>query len=86
MNNHIQLIILCFFLAIVINYITHKAKSIKREKHSILVLGVISGFVSFVISLMLLTSYPENWILIGSLVSIIYSYFMANAKGFNFIK
>ena len=86
MNNHIQLIILCLIIAIVVNYITHKAKSIKREKYSILVMGFISGFVSFVISLMLLTSYPENWILIGTLVSIIYSYFMANAKGFGFLK
>ena len=86
MNNHIQLLILCFILAIVVNYITHKAKSITREKYSVLVLGVISGFTSFVISLMLLSSYPENWILIGSMVSIIYSYAMANAKGFNFIK
>ena len=86
MNNYIQLMILCFFLAIVVNYITHKAKSINRKKYAVLVLGVISGFVSFVISLILLTAYPENWILIGSLVSIIYSFTMANAKGFNFIK
>ena len=86
MNSHIQLLILCFILAIAVNYITHKAKSITREKYSVLVLGVISGFTSFVISLMLLTSYPENWILIGSLISIIYSYVMANAKGFSFLK
>lgn len=86
MNNHIQLLILCFILATVVNYITHKAKNITRGKHSVLVLGGISGFTSFVISLMLLSLYPESWMLIGSLVSIIYSYAMASAKGFNFIK
>jgi len=86
MNNYIKLLILYFIIAVLINYITHKAKGISREKHSILIVGVISGFTSFAISLMLLTSYPENWMLIGSLVSIIYSYIMANAKGFNFLK
>ena len=67
MNYHIQLLILCFILAIAVTYITHKAKNISRKNNSVLVLGVISGFTSFVISLMLLSSYPESWMLIGSM-------------------
>jgi len=86
MNNHIQLLILCFTIAIVVNYITHKKKEIKREKYAVLVIGCISGFASFIISLMLLSVYTANSLLLGGMVSITFSYIMADAKGYKFIK
>ena len=86
MINYTQLLILCFIIAIIVNYVTHEKKGIKRKKHAVLIVGIISGFASFIISLMLLSSYTVNWLLMGGMVSAIFSYMMADAKGFKFIK
>ena len=86
MNNHIHLLVLCFILAIVVNYISHKKKDIKRDKYAVLAVGCISGFASFIISLILLSIYSAHWLLIGVLVSTVYAYIMADAKAYKFTK
>ena len=86
MNNYTQLLIICFIIAIIVNYVTHEKKGIKRKKYAVLTVGVISGFASFIISLMLLSSYSVNWLLMGGMVSAVFSYMMADVKGFRFIK
>ena len=86
MNSYIQLLIICFLVALGVNYFVHKKKEIKRGKYGVLVIGLISGFVGFILSLMLLSKLSVHWIILGSLVSGSYAYIMANAKGFNFIK
>jgi hypothetical protein len=47
---------------------------------------LMSGFASFIVTLMLLSAFPMHWALPGSVVSIVYSYIMADAKGFGNIQ
>ena len=86
MTEYIQLFILCFVVALVVNHIAHIRKGVKRGKYAVIAIGAFSGFAGFLISLMLLNVIPIHWIVIGAFVSGGYAYSMANAKGFDSIK
>ncbi len=86
MTEHVQLLILCFMVALIVNHVAHRRKGIERGRYAVIAVGAVSGFAGFLISLMLLDVIPMHWIVIGALVSGGYAYFMADAKGFNGIK
>lgn len=82
MNGHHSLLLLCFLVALCVNYAAHRVKGIKRDGYGITLVGLISGFASFVITLMILTKYSIHWVALGVGVSCFYSYLMADAKAF----
>jgi len=86
MNEYVQLLILCFFLALVTNQIAHRRKEIKRGKCAAIAIGLLSGFTSFLIALLLQNVIPIHWIISGAVISVGYAYIMADAKGFEKIK
>jgi hypothetical protein len=86
MNEYIQLLLLCATLALVVNLFAHKKKEVTRGKYAVIAVGLMSGFASFIVTLMLLSAFPMHWALPGSVVSIVYSYIMADAKGFGNIQ
>ena len=82
MSEHSSLLLLCSIVALCVNYVVHRVKGITRHGYIIAALGLISGFASFVITLMIMTKYSINWVALGVGVSSIYSYLMADAKAF----
>jgi hypothetical protein len=82
MSEHTSLLLLCFMVALCVNYVAHRVKGITRNGYGIAAVGLISGFASFLISLMILTQYSIHWVALGVGVTSFYSYFMANAKVF----
>jgi hypothetical protein len=86
MNEYILILVLCFTLALVVNQVAHKKKEVARGKYAVIVVGLISGFASFIITLLLLSTVPLHWAVLGSMVTICYTYIMADAKGFQNIK
>ena len=82
MSEHYSLLLLCFVVALCVNYVAHRVKGIKRDGYGVTALGLMSGFASFIITLMILTNYSIHWVALGVGVSCLYSYFMADAKAF----
>ena len=82
MTEHFSLLLLCFSVALGVNYIAHRAKGVQRKAYGMTVIGLLSGFASFVLSLLIATQYSVHWAALGGGVSVFYSYFMANAKIF----
>ncbi len=81
-KEYIFLLILCFLLAQVGNYLAHKKKNIKRSQLGVIAIGLLSGLASSLLVLLLITFVPLYMFVIGIVVSLTYSYFMADAKAF----
>ncbi len=81
-KEYIFLLILCFLLAQVGNYPAHKKKNIRRSQLSVIAIGLLSGLASSLLVLLLITFVPLYMFVIGIVVSLTYSYFMADAKAF----
>ena len=81
-KEYIFLLILCFLLAQVGNYLAHKKKNIKRPQLGVIAIGLLSGLASSLLVLLLITFVPLYMFVIGIVVSLTYSYFMADAKAF----
>ncbi|HCA26486.1 MAG TPA: hypothetical protein DEP05_02395 [Betaproteobacteria bacterium] len=86
MHAHLQLLILCVFLALVTNQMAHRRKGIKRRRYAAVTIGLLSGFASFLIALLLQNVIPIHWAILGAVISVGYAYLMADAKGFGRIK
>jgi len=82
MTEHYSLLLLCFAVALGANHVAHRVKGIERKGYGTVVVGLISGFASFLLSLMIATKYSAHWVVLGAGVSAFYSYCMANAKAY----
>lgn len=82
MTEHYYLFFLCLAVASCVNFVTHRSRGIKRGTYGVIVIGLISGFASFMMTLILSMPIPLHWALLGAGISAFYSWFMADAKTF----
>jgi len=91
METHALIVTLlsCFASSLIGNELAHRKKGIERNRYGKIALGILTGFMSFLLALLLQqVANLEGFAMYGTAValSLMYSYFMADAKAFEGVR
>ena len=78
--------LIAFLSGIAGNEYSHRSKAIKRSVYAKIALGLLAGFASGLITLILLSQFQGYSIPLALIIGLAYGFFMAKSKAFENVR